>query len=218
MNSPPRNQINRAGAPGDQTGLGIDQIGNANTLRIDQTGANQAVFEVQQNGGTSGTLSSNTATITQDGGYSARVSNLRQTFTGGAADAANEVTITQTGQSSRVGNTSSGPRNDGSGANQTGTGNQLTITQTGNSQLVYTATQTNTASSGGSNAASITQGGGNGNQLRELSQVNTGGADNTATLTFSGNGNGAIAGTFTVRRSASVCFSRGFASPAKATT
>lgn len=197
VNSPPRNQINRVGSPGDQVGLGIDQIGDANYLRIDQTGANQAVFEVQQNGGTSGTTSSNNATITQNGGWSARVSNLRQTFTGAAADASNDVTITQTGQSSRVGNTSSGPRNDGSGAHQTGFGNQLTITQTGNAQLVYTATQTNSASSGGTNVASVTQGGGNGNQIRELSQVNTGAADNTATLTFSGNGNGVTSGVFT---------------------
>ncbi|MGK9055345.1 beta strand repeat-containing protein [Neorhizobium petrolearium] len=197
VNSPPRNQINRAGAPGDQAGLGIDQIGNANYLRIDQTGANQAVFEVQQNGGTSATTSSNNATITQNGGWSARVSNLRQTFTGGAADGSNDVTINQTGQSSRVGNTSSGPRNDGSGAHQTGFGNQLTINQTGNSQLVYTATQTNSASSGGTNVASVTQGGGNGNQIRELNQVNTGAADNTATLTFSGNGNGAVSGVLT---------------------
>ncbi|WP_117196255.1 beta strand repeat-containing protein [Rhizobium terrae] len=197
VNSPPRNQINRAGAPGDQAGLGIDQIGNANYLRIDQSGANQAVFEVQQNGGTSATTSSNNATITQDGGWSARVSNLRQTFTGGAADGSNDVIINQTGQSSRVGNTSSGPRNDGSGAHQTGFGNQLTINQTGNSQLVYTATQTNSASSGGTNIASVTQGGGDGNQIRELSQVNTGLQDNTATLTFSGNGNGAISGPLT---------------------
>lgn len=197
VNSPPRNQINRAGAPGDQAGLGIDQTGNANSLRIDQTGANQAVFEVQQNGGTSATASSNNATITQDGGWSARVSNLRQSFTGGAADGSNDVIINQTGQSSRVGNTSSGPRNDGSGAHQTGFGNQLTINQTGNSQLVYTATQTNSASSGGTNIASVTQGGGNGNQIRELSQINTGVADNTATLTFSGDGNGVISGVLT---------------------
>ncbi|MFI0848842.1 beta strand repeat-containing protein [Mesorhizobium sp. IMUNJ 23232] len=197
VNSPPRNQINRVGSPGDQAGLGVDQIGNSNYLRIDQTGANQAVFEVQQNGGTSATTDSNNATITQNGGWSARVSNLRQTFTGGAADASNDVTITQTGQSSRVGNTSSGPRNDGSGAHQTGFGNELTITQTGNSQLVYTATQTNNLSAGGSNTANISQGGGNGNQLRELSQVNTGAADNTATLTFNGAGNGVTSGVFT---------------------
>ncbi|MBZ9898146.1 hypothetical protein LB545_27905 [Mesorhizobium sp. BR1-1-6] len=197
VNSPPRNQINRAGAPGDQAGLGIDQIGNSNYLRIDQTGANQAVFEVQQNGGTSATTSSNNATITQNGGWSARVSNLRQTFTGGAADGSNDVTIAQTGQSSRVGNTSSGPRNDGSGAHQTGFGNQLTVNQTGNSQLVYTATQINSASSGGTNVASVTQGGGNGNQIRELSQTNTGTLDNTARLTFSGAGNGVTSGVFT---------------------
>ncbi|MEI5682698.1 MULTISPECIES: beta strand repeat-containing protein [unclassified Mesorhizobium] len=197
VTSPPRNQINRAGSPGDQAGLGIDQIGNSNYLRIDQTGPNQAVFEVQQNGGTSATTSSNNATITQSGGWSARVSNLRQTFTGSATDDANDVTITQTGQSSRVGNTSSGPRNDGSGAHQTGFGNDLTITQTGNSQLVYTATQTNNLSAGGANIASISQGGGNGNQLRELSQVNTGAADNIATLTFSGAGNGVTSGVFT---------------------
>ncbi|GGA68540.1 curlin [Nitratireductor aestuarii] len=197
VNSPPRNQSNRVGAPGDQAGLGIDQTGNANYLRIDQTGSNQAVFEVQQYGGTSATSSSNNATIVQDGGWSARVSNLRQTFTGGAADASNDVTITQTGQSSRVGNTSSGPRSDGSGAHQTGFGNQLNISQTGNSQLVYTATQTNDQSAGGANIAEISQGGGNSNQLRELRQVNTGGADNTATLTFTGMGNGSTNAAFT---------------------
>src|SRR5690606_5378447 len=80
---------------------------------------------------------------------------------------------------------------------QDGTDNQLIINQTGNSQLVYTATQTNNGSNGGANVASVTQGGGNGNQIRELTQTNTGASDNIASLTFSGSGNGVTSGVFT---------------------
>src|SRR5690606_36041040 len=80
---------------------------------------------------------------------------------------------------------------------QDGTDNQLIINQTGNSQLVYTATQTNNGSNGGANVASVTQGGGNGNQIRELTQTNTGASDNIVSLTFSGSGNGVTSGVFT---------------------
>lgn len=186
-----RNGVGIKGGSGE--GAGVDQVGNGNYLRIYQYGANQVVFEVQQDGGASATTDSNNATVVQNGGTSARVSNIRQTFTGGAADASNDISITQSGGTgNRVGNTSTGPRNDGSGAIQNGVGNQLTVSQSGaGSNLLYASRQDNSASTGGTNTASVMQSGRR-NRVMLLEQTNIGAGDNIATLSFVGEDNGTI--------------------------
>jgi hypothetical protein len=186
-----RNGVGIKGGLGE--GAGVDQVGNGNYLRIYQYGANQVVFEVQQDGGASATTDSNNATVVQNGGTSARVSNIKQTFTGGGTDASNDISITQSGGTgNRVGNTSTGPRPDETGAIQNGVGNQLTVNQSGaGSNLLYASRQDNSASAGGTNIASVMQSG-KGNHVMLIEQTNTGAGDNLASLSFVGEKNGTI--------------------------
>ena len=196
--------VNRIGTGGSQAGNGVDQIGNNNKLDVNQNGTSLDVFEVQQNGGSA--VDSNVTAITQTGSRQT-VSNIKQTFDGYSSSDANEITILQSGRLNLIGNTSSGPRSDGSGITQIGNGNSATVDQSGNSQTVYTLKQQDTKAGSGSNIATITQSGNvgtaNGSRVQLVAQYNYGALDNTLSITqvVTGNGDngkGAFSGAVTL--------------------
>jgi len=199
---------NRIGAGaaigGNPIGQGVDQIGNNNKLDVSQSGKSLDVFDIQQTGGAA--VESNVTAITQTGENNT-VSNIKQTFDGYGSSDANEITILQSGSRNLIGNTSSGPRGDGSGITQIGNGNSATVDQSGKSQSVYTLKQQDTISGAGSNIATITQSGnvgtGDGSHVQLVDQYNYGFLDNTLSITqaVTGNGNngkGAFSGAVTL--------------------
>ncbi len=182
---------NRIGAGaaigGNPIGQGVDQIGDNNKLDVSQSGKSLDVFDIQQTGGSA--VESNITTITQTGSGQT-VSNIKQTFDGYSSSDANEITILQSGSLNLIGNTSSGPRGDGSGITQIGNGNSTLVNQSGKSQKIYTLKQQDTKSGLGSNTATITQSGNDGNLVRLVDQYNYGSLDNTLSITQVSNGNG----------------------------
>ncbi|MCZ4368532.1 hypothetical protein [Sulfitobacter dubius] len=180
-----------AAIQGNPIGQGVDQIGDNNKLDVSQSGASLDVFDIQQTGGAAN--DSNITTITQTGSRQT-VSNINQTFDGYGNSDANEITILQSGKLNLIGNTSSGPRSDGSGITQIGNGNSATVDQSGNSQSVYTLKQQDTKSGSGSNIATITQSGNvgtaGGSRVQLVDQYNYGSLDNTLSITQEVTGNG----------------------------
>ncbi len=168
-----------------QNNLGVDQAGDRNDASITQT-FGSGVYEVQQDAtGATGAVSAatNVLSITQTGNM--RVNRVRQTYTGdGSTDAANSLTITQTGsqfQNSFIGN-SNGLQFASQGAFQTGHSNDADVSQTGAGHTLIRLDQ-----NGVSNDFDLIQGGGNGNKTDTAEQV---GDRNTGYLSFSGANNG----------------------------
>ncbi len=179
-----------AGATGSfiNASAGIDQIGDDNSLTIDQSGiGGSRIFEVQQNSTGGG---SNTATINQTGNM--RVSRVNQTNDGSGG--VNTVEITQTGrqfQQSTVGDRDGFDTETQSGIDrgvfQVGADQRVTILQDGPNNLIQTVSQ----SGGNGNTATLNQFG----STNFIDTVTQDGGLNTTEITLDGASNGQ--GSFT---------------------
>lgn len=174
-----------------QYNLGVDQIGNKNSLNVTQNFGSK-VFEVQQDStNATGPLSglANSANITQTGNM--RVSRVRQTYEGdGTTGTENSLTVTQTGDEyhlSAVGDSGGfSPSLTKQGIWQQGASNTASIDQANAGQRLWLLDQL-----GENNQFELVQGGGNGNKFDTAEQF---GDNNEASFNFSGsnNGNGSL--------------------------
>lgn len=158
-------------------GDGVDQYGNGGDIGILQLGGDQAVFEIQQRGSSSGSETTNTVSIQQFGADSA-VGRINQVFRGN--NGPNSVSVVQSGGRNRLGDQYNRPSGQ---LTQVGSGNEISISQSGNSGSSTAGTimfvEQRNIGAAGTNRAILNQSGtGSGNQVTDLLQVNDGGAEN----------------------------------------
>lgn len=208
----------------DYSGSGIDQLGNRNSLNIQQLTNGSKVHQVQQTASDAATSATNVLTITQKShsttaNISNRVNSVVQEHIGGAGQNSVEITQetngvvngqiigngTQTSNSTALGVVQRGSGNQlvasqksNGGPNrivymlQNGNSNGITATQTGKSNLIgYVDDSVFTPTSGiqqigNSNTATVSQIG----DTNRVISVYQNGNSNSATLLFTGNGNG----------------------------